>query len=71
MSLQWILSYSAAAALKIRLRLTKSNQFFVMVQLYIHKNLVRIQLLVHKIVAPDANAYTNGIHTKNNMSLSA
>ena len=34
--------------LKIRSRSPKSNQFFTVSQIYIHENLVRIQLLVHQ-----------------------
>ena len=43
----WILIFSTAVTLKIRLSL-KSNQIFVMCQLYIHQNLIRI--LVYKIL---------------------
>ena len=46
----WIFSFSTAATLKIRSRSPKSYQFFVMSQLYISENLVRIQTLVHKIL---------------------
>ena len=42
--------FSTAVILKIWSRSPKSNQFFVMSQLYIHENLVRIQPLVHKIL---------------------
>ena len=52
----------------------KSNQFFVMFQLYIHKNLVRTQPLVHKILCKisdkkkcHANTKANRICTKINM----
>ena len=37
-------------ALKIKSRSPKPNQFFVMSQLYINENLVRIQPLVQKIL---------------------
>ena len=46
----WICSFSTAVTLKIRLRSSKSNQPFVKSQLYIHKNLLRIQPLVPKIL---------------------
>ena len=46
----WIFSFSTAGTLKIRSRSPKSNQFFVMFQLYSHENLLRIQPLVHKIL---------------------
>ena len=39
-----------AMTLKIRSRSPKSNQFFVLSQLYIHENLVRIKPLVHKLL---------------------
>ena len=42
--------FSTAVTLKIRSRSPKSDQFLVMSQLYIHENLLRIQLLVHKIL---------------------
>ena len=45
-----IFSFSTAVTLKIRSRSPKSNLFFVMSQLYMHVNLVRIQPLVHKIL---------------------
>ena len=61
----------------------KSNQFFVVSQLHIHENLVRIQLLVLKILCwqegvtqtpkpmpNNTDANTNGICCKNYMSLS-
>ena len=43
--------FSTAVTLKIRSRSSIPNQFFVMSQLCIHKNLERIQLLVHKILS--------------------
>ena len=45
-----IVSFSTAVILKMRSRSPKSNQFFVISQLYIQENLVRIQPLVQKIV---------------------
>ena len=45
-----IFSFSTAVTLKIRSRSPKSNQFFVMSQLYINANLLRIQPLVQKIL---------------------
>ena len=45
-----IFSFSTAVTLKIRPRSPKYNQLFIMSQLYIHANLVGIQLLVHKIL---------------------
>ena len=54
------------------------NQFFGMSQLYIHENLVRIQPLIYKILCrqesgsdANADADSNGIHTKINMSPSS
>ena len=46
----WIFSFSAVVTLKIRSRSPKSNHFFVMSQLYIHENLVKIQQPIHKIL---------------------
>ena len=46
----WIFSFSIAVTLKIRSGSPKSNQSFLMSQLHIHENLVRIQPLVHKIL---------------------
>ena len=45
-----IVSFITAVTLKIRSRSAKSNQFFVMSQLYVHEKLVRIQLQVQKIL---------------------
>ena len=45
-----IFSYSAAVTLKICSRSPKSNQLFILSQLYIHENLERLQPLVHKIL---------------------
>ena len=41
---------ATAVTFKIMSRSSKSNHFFVMSQLYIYSNLVRIQPLVHKIL---------------------
>ena len=46
----WIFSFSTAETLKIRSRSLKSNQFFILSQLRILENLVRIQPLVQKIL---------------------
>ena len=46
----WIFSFSTAVTLKIRSSSPNSKQYFVMSQLYIHVNLVRIQPLVQKIL---------------------
>ena len=43
-----IFSFSTAVTLKIKSRSQKSDQFFVMSQVYTHENLVKIQPLVHK-----------------------
>ena len=62
---------SIAVTLKIRQRSAKSTQFFVMFQLYIYENVLKIQPPVHKILCrkeSDADANANGIRTKNNMS---
>ena len=65
--------------LKIRSRSPKPNQLPIVVQFYIHANLVNIRLLVHVISCSkgkchadadaDADAYAdaNGIRTENNM----
>ena len=45
-----IFFFSTSVILKIKSRSQKSDQFFVMSQLYIHVNLVKIQPLVHKIL---------------------
>ena len=58
----------------IRSRPPKSNQFFFMSQSHIHKKLVRIHPLLHKILCrqakcdADADANANRNHTKINMS---
>ena len=56
-----IFSFSTVVTLKIRPPSPKSNQFFVISQLYIHENLIRIQPLIHKIFVYkcDANADAN------------
>ena len=58
--------FSTAVTLKIRSRSPKSNQLFVISQLYIHKNLVRIHQLVNNILCrqESVNANRNGICTK-------
>ena len=47
----WIFCFSTAVTLQIRSRSPKSKQFFVMSQLYIHKNLVGIQPLIQRYCA--------------------
>ena len=60
--------FSIAVTLKVRSRSPKFYQFFVMSQLYIHANLVRIQPIVHKILyTRKCHAYPNWILTKINM----
>ena len=54
----WLFSFSIAVPLKIRSRSPKSNQFFVMSQLYIHENLARIHTLVHKILCRQESVMT-------------
>ena len=46
----WIFSFSTAVTLKIRSRSPKSKQFFIMFQLHIHENSVRIQPLIQKLL---------------------
>ena len=63
--------FSTGVTLKIRSKSRKANQFFVMSQLYMHENLVRIQALVHKKLyrqESDLDADANGICTINNIS---
>ena len=60
---------SAEILILIRLRSPKSNQFFVMSQLYIHENLVRLQPLIHKILCRQEGVMPmpTGSAQKNNM----
>ena len=66
----WIFNFSTAVTMKIRPMPPKTNQFFVMSQLYIHENLLRIQPLVHKILCRQKSITPNinRICTKINMS---
>ena len=50
-----IFRFSTAVTLKIKSRSPKLNQFFVMSQLYIHGNLVRIKPLGHKKLCRQEN----------------
>ena len=50
------LFFSTAVTLKIMSKLPNSNHLFVMSQLYIDKNLVRNQSLVHKILCRQESA---------------
>ena len=60
----WIFSFSTAVTLKIMSRSPKSNQFFVMSQIYIHENLANIQPLVHKILCGQGCVTTRGCAPK-------